>query len=136
MIEKVTSITFRVDSKDILAFKKYQFLLNTNQKEYFSIQKTLFNLVQNAKNYFETSGIQFPLEYPANFVEKLTSIGNKNLMLSKPKVLLVPLSEQEKQCFYQVAYAVQTHDKIEDISYPYIFNRLLQLNEMSNNERS
>ena len=122
-------ITFRVNNEDIIAFKKYQFLLNTNQNEYFSNQKTLVSLILNAKKFFETSGHSFIEQPPENFLKEITNITKKNLKLSNPRLLLINITESEKQLFYQIAYAIYTHDKIKDISYPYIFKRLLEISE-------
>ena len=46
-------------------------------------------------------------------------------------MLAISGTEEERFLFLQVAYAIIQEDnvKIEDVSYPYIFSRILQLNE-------
>lgn len=127
MAEKETTITFRVNNEDIVAFKKYQLLLKNKENTPFNTQKTFVYLLQKAKNIFEKSNILQTLEQEDNFVERLTSIGKKNLMLSNPKILTVTITEPEKQLFYQIGYTIQKNDNVGEISYPYIFKRLLEL---------
>ena len=115
-------VSFRVRNEDVITFKKHQLLLNKKENEYFSTRKTLVYLLQKIPQTIDTE-----------FIDSLTSIGKKktNLKITNPKMLAISGTEEERFLFLQVAYAIIQEDnvKIEDVSYPYIFSRILQLNE-------
>ena len=108
-------------------------MLNKKENEYFSTRKTLVYLLQKIKDIFEEKGIKLPQTIDTEFIDSLTSIGKKktNLKITNPKMLAISGTEEERFLFLQVAYAIIQEDnvKIEDVSYPYIFSRILQLNE-------
>ena len=126
-------VSFRVRNEDVITFKKHQLLLNKKENEYFSTRKTLVYLLQKIKDIFEEKGIILPQTIDTEFIDSLTSIGKKktNLKITNPKMLAISGTEEERFLFLQVAYAIIKEDnvKIEDVSYPYIFSRILQLNE-------
>lgn len=126
-------VSFRVRNEDIITFKKHQLWLNKKENEYFSTRRTLVYLLQKIKDIFEKKGIELPKTISTEFIDNLSKIGKKksSLMITNPKMLAISGSEEERFLFLQIAYTIIQEDNIEleDVSYPYIFSRILQLNE-------
>lgn len=132
--EKITHINFRVHREDIVSFKKKQLLLKEKQGKTVSNRETLVLLLKSVKEIFEMNDAFFSAEENKDFIKNFSLAGKKNLKMQDPKKLLIPMSEQEKRLYYDVAYSIIKKDQSEELSYPYAFKRILEINEKINDE--
>ena len=127
--EKITHINFRIHREDIVNFKKQQLILKQQQGKSISNRDAFVLLLKSVKETFVKEGSFFLAEEDEDFIKDFSIVKKKNLKIPNPKKLLIPISDQEKRLYYDVAYSIIKKDQSEELSYPYAFKRILEINE-------
>lgn len=126
--EKITHINFRIHREDIVNFKKQQLILKQQQGKSISNRDAFVLLLKSVKETVK-EGSFFLAEEDEDFIKDFSIVKKKNLKIPNPKKLLIPISDQEKRLYYDVAYSIIKKDQSEELSYPYAFKRILEINE-------
>lgn len=126
--EKIAHINFRVYREDIISFKKNQLILQEKQGRSISNREAFVFLLKSVKEILVKEGFFFSSEEDEEFIKNFSFVGKKNLKIQDPKKLLIPVSAQEKKLYYDVAYSIIKKDNSSELSYPYAFKRILEIN--------
>lgn len=119
-------ITFRIEEKNFVAFKKIQVYLS-NQLGKKTNNETFVYLLEQTKEYLENHHIFSPIEND-EFILKFSKKGNKGAKIDNPIIFQILITEQEKQLFYNIAFSFANYNIIEELSYPAVFEQIIKLN--------